>query len=154
MIRRYKLNKIAGPSGTFAGYILLIFGAVSSVFVLSGIPILILGLYLSFGTYCSTIDADQRKVRSGIMLFGWAISGKWINIDDTYKTEIRKIKGRHTVYSSGNRSLNIEEVYFKIYVYSVQDSTRAAITIVKDEVEAREKVTVIRDLLQLKKPES
>jgi hypothetical protein len=153
MIRQYKLHKIAGPSGTFAGYVLLAFGIITSIFVLSGIVVLIIGFYLSFGYFCSTVDADNRRVRSGVMLFGWAISGKWIEIDDTYKTEIRKVKDRYTVYSSANRSLDMDQTDYKIFIFSTQHSKRISLAVFDNQAEAQEKVEVIRDLLQLKKPE-
>ena len=154
MIRKFKLHKIAGPSGTFAGYILLIFGVITSFFVISGIPVLILGLYLSFGYFCSTIDADNRRVRSGIMLFGWAISGRWIYIDDSFSSETRKVKTRHTVYSSGNRSLDLNQTDYLIFVVSKILSKQILISVVPDQQEANEMVKVIDDLLQLKKPEN
>lgn len=151
MTRQFKLHKIAGPSGTFAGYILLIFGIISSIFVISGVVVLILGLFLSFGDYCSTIHAEKRRVKTGIKIFGWSISGKWIEIDDSYNTEISKSNGRYTVYSKGNRKLEIENKGFKIFVRSEIQTKSIAVAFCTNLAEAQEKEAIIRDLLQLKK---
>jgi hypothetical protein len=153
MVRTFKLHKMAGPSGTFAGYLLLIFGVITSFFVLSGIPVLIIGLYLSFGYFCSTVDADNRRVRSGIMLFGWAISGKWILIDDSYITEFRQIKTKHTVYSSSNRSLDLNQIVYQISLVSNSTSKKFVVAVFQDKQEADENVKIIEDLLRIKKPE-
>lgn len=153
MIRKFKLHKIAGPSGTFAGYILLIFGAITSIFVITGLPVLILGLYLAFGYFSSTIDADNRRVRSGIMLFGWSLSGKWIEIDDTYLPKIRQVKTRHTVHSAGNRTLDLNQIVYKIVLISSVHSREFSLAVFQDEQEAQDQSLIIQDLLQLKKPE-
>jgi hypothetical protein len=154
MIRKFKLKKIAGPSGTFAGYVLLFLGIITAIFVISGVPVVIFGLYLSFGYFCATIDADNRRVRSGIMLFGWAISGKWIEIDDTYYLDVMQEKSQYTIYKSSNQTLNLDQTDFKIYIFSAHHSKKIAIALCHNEEETHEKSLVIQDLLQIKKPES
>jgi hypothetical protein len=154
MVLNYKLNKIAGPSGTFSGYILLIFGIISTIFTLTGVVVLIIGLFLAFSYYCSSIDSENRRVRNGIKLFSWVISGRWTDVDDTYKTEIRKVKGKYTVYSSSNRKLELEQTDYKIYIYSTQHSKRIALAKFKDFDKAKDEIKTIMELLKIYKEDN
>jgi hypothetical protein len=153
MTHDYKLGKIAGPSGTFSGYVLVVFGIISTIFTFSGIVVLIIGLYLAFGQFCSMIDSENRKLKMGIKLFGWAIPDRWTEIDDTYKLEIRKVKGKYTVYSSSNRKLELEQTDFKIFIYSTLYSRRMAIAKFKELDKAQNEIETIRELLKLKMTE-
>jgi hypothetical protein len=151
MTRVYKPGKIAGPSGTFSGYVLLFFGIITTIFTLTGIVVFIIGLYLSFGHYCSTIDSENRRVKKGIKLFSWAIYGRWILIDDSYKTEIRKAKRKNTVYNSSDGKPELEQADYKIYIYSTRPSKRIDIAKFKELIEAQNEMTTIREMLRLEK---
>jgi len=149
MTHDYKTGKMAGPSGTFSGYILVIFGVIATIFTLTGILVFIVGLYLAFGHFCSSIDSENRRVRKGIKLFGWAVSGRWTDVDDTYVPEIRKVKCKYTVYSSTNRKLELEQTDYKIYIYSAQHSKRIALAKFKDLEKAQDEIKTIIGLFKL-----
>jgi hypothetical protein len=149
MIYKYKLDKIAGPSGTFAGYVLFIFGIITTVFSLTGILVLLLGAFLAFCYNCSEIDPEKRNVLSGIMISRWYLFWKNIEIDDSYKLEIKHVKAKYSVYSSSNRKLDINQKDYRIYIFSSIHLNRTLLAKFDDLTEAQNEAEKIKNLIRV-----
>jgi hypothetical protein len=63
MIQKYKLEKLTGPSGIFAGYVLLIVGIITIYFTLTSIAIILLGGLMAFSFRRSEIDPVEKRYR-------------------------------------------------------------------------------------------
>ncbi len=113
----HKLDKIFGPSGTFAGYILILSG-VPAFFVLENpvsalIPILV-GAFVAFSSSGTQVDLELRKVRSYIAYFGFLKSGKWQDLDLYDQIQVAEPVIHYRTYSRSNRSLDIYKKDYRI----------------------------------------
>ena len=113
----FKLDKVFGPSGTFAGYVLIITG-VLSFFVMENpiaslIPVLI-GAFVAFSTTGTQLDLDLRKVRGYTAYFGFFKSGKWQDLDLYDQIQIAEPVIHYRTYSRSNRSLDIYKKDYRI----------------------------------------
>ena len=113
----FKLDKVFGPSGTFAGYILMLTGAIS-FFVMENpvsslVPVLI-GAFVAFSTTGTQLDLDLKKVRSYTAYFGFFKSGKWQSLDLYDQIQIAEPVIHYRTYSRSNRSLDIYKKDYRI----------------------------------------
>ncbi|MEA1898782.1 MAG: hypothetical protein U9N53_14070 [Bacteroidota bacterium] len=113
----HKLDKVFGPSGAFAGYVLILTGVPAFFFmenpVSALIPILI-GAFVAFSTTGTQVDLELRKVRSYTAYFGFLRSGKWQNLDLYDQIQVAKPVIHYRTYSRSNRSLDIYKKDYRI----------------------------------------
>lgn len=136
-----------GPSGTFAGYSLMVFGAIGTYFSITGLILIVAGMFMAFTYQGTLIDFDLRKIKSYTSLFGLFKSGKWINADDFSKFYIYRSRRSSTTYSRGNVPLTINSNDIRLAL--LNDSGSLKIIINKyDSFESarREMSELIRDL--------
>ena len=113
----HKLDKIFGPSGTFAGYILILTG-VLAFFVVENpvgalVPILV-GIFVAFSSTGTQLNFNSRKVRSYTAYFGFLKSGKWQDLDLYDQIQIAEPVIHYRTYSRSNRSLDIFKKDYRI----------------------------------------
>jgi hypothetical protein len=123
MISNYKLDKLFGPAGTFAGYMLLIAGVVSLYFTLTALPLILLGGAMTFSFYDSEIDALKKCYRINLKLFGLYPIGKWRNFRTDDKLSVQHFSGKYTSYSRGNRQSDVTQTDFRVML-AVQGSEK------------------------------
>ena len=113
----HKLDKIFGPSGTFAGYILILTG-VLAFFVVENpvgalVPILV-GIFVAFSSTGTQLNFNSRKVRSYTAYFGFLKSGKWQNLDLYDQIQIAEPVIHYRTYSRSNRSMDVYKKDYRI----------------------------------------
>ena len=96
-----------GTSGIFAGYSLIVFGAIGTYFNITGLILIVAGMFMAFTYEGTLIDTDLRKIKSYTSFFGLIKAGKWYNADDFSKFHIYRSRRSSTTYSRGNVPLTI-----------------------------------------------
>ncbi len=92
----YRLGKLFGQTFIYAGYFLIVSGVIISCFSITGLFLVIAGIFVVFTYEGTIIDFGRRRLKSYICLFGWIRAGKWQSVD-----HFRKF----TIYTSERRSL-------------------------------------------------
>ena len=147
MIARYRISKITGPSGVFAGYILLVFGLVALYFSLTAIPVIILGAILAFSTQGSVIDFGSKRYKPLFYLFGFLPFGSWVDLepDDTVYT--KHMKGRYITLSRSNRKSAREVEDYRVILQRDADRKKLTLARFQSESEASDLVNKIQTVL-------
>jgi len=114
MIQNYKLDKLFGPSASFAGYLLLGTGLITVYFTLTAIPLILIGGALAFSFYGSEIDTIKKCYRINLNLFGFYPIGKWCRFYKTDQILVQQFTGRYTAFSRGNRQLDISVSDYRV----------------------------------------
>ena len=148
----YKLDKIFGPSGTFAGYILMLTGALS-FFVMENpvsslVPVLI-GAFVAFSTTGTQLDLDLRKVRSYTAYVGFLKSGKWQSLDLYDQIQIAEPVIHYRTYSRSNRSLDIYNKDFRIMLLGDHLRLRIPLRKLKNYEQADKEAEKVSSLLNI-----
>jgi hypothetical protein len=114
MILKNKLDKSFGPSGTFAGYTILVLGIAATWSTWGGLLLVIVGAFMGFSSTGTVIDTDKKKIRYLNNLFGFIPAGKEIDIDKSMKLGIKESNITWTTFSQSNRSINTLKNDFRI----------------------------------------
>lgn len=114
MILKNKLDKSFGPSGTFAGYTILIIGIVTTYTNWGGLLLVVVGALMGFSSTSTVIDTDKKRIMFSNNLFGIIQTGKWMDIDDTMKVGIKESNVTWTTFSRSNRSIDTMNKDFRI----------------------------------------
>jgi hypothetical protein len=91
----YSLGKLFGQTWIYAGYLLIVSGVAISFFSITGLFLVLAGIFVVFSYKGTIVDFDKRRLKSYICLFGWFKAGKWYSVDHFSK---------FTIYTSGRRS--------------------------------------------------
>ncbi|WP_439182280.1 hypothetical protein [Carboxylicivirga taeanensis] len=103
-------GKTFGPVGSFSGVVLFTLGVVFFIMGYLGAIILVLiGAFIAFTKPYTTIDFEQRRVRSGDLLFGVAKTGKWQKIQADMQIGFWHSNKVYRTYSRSNRALDITQ---------------------------------------------
>jgi hypothetical protein len=148
MIQHYKLDKLFGPSGTFAGYLLLIVGLITVYFTLAAIPLILLGGIMAFSYFSSQIDTLKKRYRMNLNLFGFYPIGKWIEFQKTDDILYQKFTGKYTAYSRSNRQINSLQTDFRVVLLTQNSKKKIHLAKFTSEQAAREAAIKIQQLLQ------
>ncbi len=114
MVLKNRLDKSFGPSGTFAGYTILIIGIITVWYTWGGLLMVIVGAFMGFSSTSSLIDIDKKKIRFSNNLFGFIPTGKWMEIDTSMKLGIKESNVTWTTFSRSNRSIDTVKNDFRI----------------------------------------
>ncbi len=114
MILKNKLDKSFGPSGTFAGYTILVIGLVLTWTNWGGLLLVVLGAFMGLSSTSTVIDTDKKKIRSLNNLLGFIPIGKWMDIDAAMKLGIKESNVTWTTFSRSNRSIDTIKNDFRI----------------------------------------
>lgn len=147
MVTEHKIDKLAGPSGTFAGYSLLIFGLIWSYFNLAGIVFIIAGMFMAFTFDGTLIDFNSRRIKSYICIFGLLKIGQWHNVNEFSKFRIYKSRRSYTAYSRGNIPLTIKNSDIRLVFANNSGTLRITINKYSSFEAAKKEMTeLIREL--------
>jgi hypothetical protein len=103
-----KIDSLLGPSGTFTGYALLIFGAIWAYSNITGLIFIAIGMFMAFTFDGTIIDFNSRKIKSYTCLFGLSKVGKWHSVNKFSKFIIYKSNRSYTAYSRANIPLTVK----------------------------------------------
>lgn len=143
----HKIDKILGPSGIFAGYSLMIFGAVWTYSNPAGLIFIVAGMFMAFSFDGTVIDFESRRIKSYSCLFGFIKVGKWHSINHFKKFIIYRSRRSFTSYSRANVPLTLGSTDIRLAL--LNESGTLKVTINKyDSFEAARKsmADLIRDL--------
>ena len=136
-----------GPSGTFAGYSLIVFGAIVTYFSITGLILIVAGMFMAFTYEGTLIDYDTRRLESYTSLFGIYKAGKWINADDFSKFNIYRSRRSSTTYSRGNVPLTINSNDIRLALLNESGSQKIIINKYDSFESARTEMSeLIKDL--------
>jgi hypothetical protein len=148
-----KIEKLSGSSGVFAGYSLILFGIIGTFYSLTGLILVVAGLFMAF-TYDGTkIDFNSRRIKSYVCLFGLFKIGKWNSIDDFTKFRIYKSNRTYTSYSRANIPLNIKKCDIRLLLTNDTESLKITINRFDSFETARKEMSALIRDLQIKKLE-
>ena len=114
MILKNKLDKSFGPSGTLAGYTILVIGLITTYTNWGGILLVMVGVFMGFSSTSSVMDTDKKRIMFSNNLFGFIKTGKWVDIDNAMKVGIKESNVTWTTYSRSNRSIDTIKKDFRI----------------------------------------
>lgn len=149
----YKLDTVFGPSGTFAGYVLIVTG-VLSFFVMENpaaglVPVLV-GAFVAFSSTGVQLDLDSGKVRAYTAYFGFLKSGKWQGLDLYDQIQIAEPVIHYRSYSLSNRSLDIYKKDYRIMLLGDHLRLRIPLQKFKSYEQADREAEKISSLLNIR----
>ena len=126
MVVDNKLDKAFGPSGVFAGYILLIVGVVS---ILSGVGLIValIGAFTAFTYSGVQINTDKKVYRSYSSLFGALKVGQWKKLSGFTQITVLKSKKKYTTFSRSNRSIETSQIDYRVNLVAPNRNDRVAV---------------------------
>ena len=147
MIIDNKLDKIAGPSGSFAGYLLIATGVVFTWFSLTGIPVIILGLLMSFTHTGCRVDTVDKKIQPYFAWFGLIRRGKWLEINESDEIIVLRYSGNYSTSSLSNRITRSKVFDYRIYLVRFSHKNKITIAKCSGEEQATKVAEELRALL-------
>ena len=132
----HKLDSFFGPSGTFAGYVLLAAGA----FTIKegyGAILIFIGALMAFTYIGAEIDRKNNRYRSYSKWLGLIKSGKWRSLDEIRELKVIHSQVGHTSYSLGNRPLDIKKKDYRIIMQGDHLRDKVVVMAVKSLEDAR-----------------
>lgn len=117
MTTNYKLDKVFGPVGTAAGFILIIAGLIMTYQSPIALILVVIGGFIGFTDTSSVIDLEGRRIRMSNNIFGFIRTGKWMNIEPDMRLGIERPGMVWRSYSRSNRSITISNKEIRIFLY-------------------------------------
>ena len=108
MIIKNKIYNSFGPI-SFAGKLLFVFGCSAVWFSPYAVFLIIGGAFIGFTYLSTTIDVDNRKIRSGDVLFGVFKTGFWITVKPEMSIGVQRSHKVWKTFSLSNRVWETEE---------------------------------------------
>ncbi|HAN77493.1 MAG TPA: hypothetical protein DCQ31_06805 [Bacteroidales bacterium] len=132
----FRLDYFFGPSGKFAGIILVLVGVITLIQYV-GIIFILFGLLLL--TYSGTeIDIEKRTFRHYNKLFGFYKTGKIHNLNSIHGIKVTQSKTGFVANSRGGRSFNFTQTDFRILLIGYSKTQRVPVAKFKTKEEAIE----------------
>ncbi len=139
MIENYKLDKLVGPSGVIAGYILLFFGFIILYFTLTAIPVILTGATLAFSYRGTRIKFDKKRYQSYLALFGFIRIGVWLPFEKSDTVLVEQFKKKNNPFRRIKNNSDIETEDFRILLKPSYDDKKMTLARFHNEQEAKEK---------------
>ncbi len=150
MLIKNKINSSFGRFESFAAMLVFIFGFAVVWFSFKAIVLILGGAFFGFTYFCTTIDIEKRRVRSGDVLFGIFTTGQWINIKPEMTIGIIKWEKVSRILSWSNRSLLIPENEFLVVLFNSNGKKLLTLNKKKSLELANDELYHLSDLLNLR----
>lgn len=126
MVVDNKLDKSFGPSGVFAGYVLLIVGVVS---ILSGVGLIValIGAFTAFTYSGVQINTDKKLYRTYSSVFGALKVGHWKKLSGFTQITVLKSNKKYTTFSRSNRSIETRQIDYRVNLVNPSKNERVAV---------------------------
>lgn len=145
----YILDKSFGPAGSAAGYFLIAVGVFTIFESFSGAILMVMGSFMAFSASGCTVDFKNFRIRFSNDLFGFWRIGKWKYVSAKMRIGISDARVIYRVYSMSNRSVDLSNADFRVYLYNEDGRKGMAICRFKNLEEAKEELARLSDLLGL-----
>lgn len=143
----HKIDTLLGPSGTFAGYSLMILGAIGTFYDLTGLIPVFAGMFMALTFDGTIIDYRLRRIKGYTCLFGILKLGKWHDIDDFTKFIIYRSSRKYTTYSRANIPLDLKSTDIRLALLNSSGNKKIIINKYSSFESARNDMTeLINDL--------
>jgi len=143
----YRIGKLFGDTVIYAGYSLIFFGVITTLFNLTGLLLIVAGLFMALTYEGTLIDFDRRRLKAYTCLFGIFKSGNWYSVDYFGRFSIYSSKRRSTTYSRGNVPLTIKKQDIRLALISKDGLKKVIINkYVSFDAARREMNDLIKDL--------
>jgi len=150
----YKIGMLFGQTVVFAGYSFMVFGFIGAFFNLTGLILVVAGMFMALTYEGTNIDYDSRKIRSYTCLFGLFKTGRWHNVDRFNRFKIYRSKRSSTTYSRGNVPLTLKSSDIRLALLNENGKLRIIINYYDSFESARNEMSeLIRDLKMTKMEE-
>ena len=151
MLIKNKIYSSFGPFESFAAKLVFISGCSVVWFSLKAILLILGGAFFGFTYFCTTIDIEKHRVRSGDVLFGVFKTGRWINIKPDMTVGVIKWDKVWRILSLTNRRVSVPENDFLVVLFN--SNGKKLLTLNKKEsVElANDELFHLSDLLNLRR---
>ncbi|MGB8490804.1 MAG: hypothetical protein WCE64_07070 [Bacteroidales bacterium] len=147
MVKDHKIDKLCGPSGTFAGYSFMIIGAIAAYFNPAALILVPVGIFIAFTHDGAMIDFDSRRIRAYTSYFGILKAGRWYPADSFSKFSIYRSMRRYTTYSRANIPLTVKKCDVRLALLNNTGSLKVIINKYGSFEAARNEMTdLIRNL--------
>jgi hypothetical protein len=118
MLLKNKIYNSFGPFESFAAKLVFIFGFAVVWFSLKAILLILGGAFFGFTYFCTTIDIEKHRVRSGDVLFGIISTGRWTNIKPDMTVGVIKWEKVWRILSLSNRRVSVPENDFLVVLFN------------------------------------
>ncbi len=149
MIINNKLDKVFGPSGTFAGYTIIVIGIIFAFHSIGSIILIIPGAFTAFSTTGTLIDTEKKKVKYYTSYFGLTKTGKWLDMNIFSEIRLSRSIISYRAYSRSNRQTETNKTGYRINFYSNSNKTRIPVMHCSDIQTARDEAEKISTLTGL-----
>ncbi len=147
MVINNKIDSLLGQSGTYAGYVLLLFGAIWTYSNLNGLIFITIGMFMAFTFDGTIIDLNSRRIKSYTCLFGLFKAGKWHSVKKFSKFIIYRSNRSYTTYSRANIPLTVKNSDIRLAFLNEDGSLKITINKFNSFETARNEMTkLITDL--------
>jgi len=151
MIENYKLDKLVGPSGVMAGYILLFFGLITLYFTLTAIPVILTGATMAFSYKGTRVKLDKKRYQSYLALFGFIRIGVWLPFEKSDVILVEQFKAKYTLFSRISIKSGPEVKEFRLLLKTSYNNKKIPVALFQNEKEAKEKAKELADLVKAMK---
>lgn len=149
MIINNKLDKTFGTAGSFAGFVILIFGIYACFYSYIGITTIIVGAFLAFSNFSAKIDFENKRIKSSNNLFGIISVGYWVEVKPEMKLYIRNVAKSETISSISNRQTTQLKQDFRISLFNESEREIMAIKKFSTKESAEKELPELMEKLNL-----
>lgn len=137
-MHNYRIEKVFGTSGSFAGIAMASAGLIVSVlYDLTGLFLFIPGLFMGFTYEGTRIDPAKRRIMNYTSIFGLIALGKWYDIDTFNRFTIYRSTKRGTLHSRGNVPLDLKISDIRLALLSRKGKVKVTVNRFRTFEEAR-----------------
>lgn len=149
MTTRYKLDNFFGLLGDSTGWLLFIAGLCMLYFSLVALILVIAGALLAFSRSVVLIDAQHKRVRLAVYLFGFIRLGKWVAITPQMWLGITKTNKAYTLYSRGGCSTDVPIKDYRIILHDGHNKSLLPLYASTDIERVKSQLHLLGEQLQL-----
>jgi len=147
MVTQYKLGKLTGPSAVFSGYMLLIFGAITTYFSFMAIPLILLGGIMAFSYSEVFINREEKQYKFQVKLFGLIPVGAYKKFQPGDEIRLKHVKGKYYTYSRSNRESSVAVDDCRVYLIGAGTNKKIMLGKFHSEKEAKEQVNFVTEII-------
>jgi hypothetical protein len=149
MIVTNKIYNSFGPI-SFAGKLIFIFGCGTVWFSPYAVFLIFGGAFIGFTYCCTSIDVDNRAIRSGDVLFGMFKTGFWLNVKPDMTIGLQRAEEVWRIYSLSNRILKTRENNFLIVLFNSRGKKLFPLNKATSKESANNELYRLSDLLNIR----
>ena len=122
-----KLDKTFGPIGSFAGIVILLFGAYACFYSWIGITTVIVGLFLAFTDTSAKLDFENKRIKYSLNIFGFLSIGHWTEIKQGMRFIVKNPTRVYTANSQSNRKTEVSQKDYRVILQNDKEQDLMAV---------------------------